>query len=738
SKGELLIMGVTSSSDFPTLSNGYDPTFNGGDAAGVLGIGLDNGTDVFVAMLDETGSTLVGHTFLGGSGNDGIMMPSHSLTNNYGDESRGDVYTDENDNIYVASKTASVDFPVVNGIENTHQGGALDAVVVKLKSDLSDILWSTYLGGSGLDAAYSIKKNQAGIVVVAGGTSSADIHAGFMNGFSGIVDGWVALINDTVPALISGQYLGTPQYDQAYFIDLDLSDNIYLYGQTSGDYPVQGNVYQMGDGQFIHKFSPDLSQSLMSTNFGSVHSGPDISPTAFMVNDCNNIYLSGWGGFVNEGYMGGSTNDMPVTVDAYQPITSGSDFYLAVFVDDAQELLYATFLGGTESKTHVDGGTCRFDKKGMVYHAVCSGCQAGNSSGGSSSDFPTTPGAWSATNNSYNCNNAAFKFDLSSLKAGILTNSINLDQPGIASVCLPDQVVFQNTSVGGETFIWDFGNGKRLNTIYDEDIIFQYTDPGTYKVKLRIIDRSTCTETDSTFVFLNVHQPEFDVVENGEMCENEQFYLSASGGVQYRWKDETGNVFSQSPGQAVNPQQDAMYYIDITDSNGCEFSDSVRVEVFPVAEIDFDYERECSTGPDFSFHGQPGDADSVWFDLGNNQLISGQEIVYTYDKEGTFPVTFYAKKGKCINNVVKTIEAFDIRVPSVITPGITDGKNDSFKVFGGSKIDVIIYNRWGGAVFEEEDYQNDWKGDDVGAGTYYYNITFNGSCTCKGWVQVMK
>ena len=78
---------------------------------------------------------------------------------------------------------------------------------------------------------------------------------------------------------------------------------------------------------------------------------------------------------------------MPITSDAYQKTTSGSDFYFIVLNGDATELVYSTYLGGNSSKTHVDGGTSRFDKYGIVYHAVCSGCSFGNATGRSNFRF---------------------------------------------------------------------------------------------------------------------------------------------------------------------------------------------------------------------------------------------------------------------------------------------------------------------------------------------------------------
>ena len=112
----------------------------------------------------------------------------------------------------------------------------------------------------------------------------------------------------------------------------------------------------------------------------------DISPTAFLVSNCEQIYISGWGGEVNSNncssqpgscYAEESTTvGLPLTADAFQSTTDGSDFYLCVLTPNAQDVLYASYLGGAVSNEHVDGGTSRFDKNGSVYHAVCAGCHS--------------------------------------------------------------------------------------------------------------------------------------------------------------------------------------------------------------------------------------------------------------------------------------------------------------------------------------------------------------------------
>ncbi|MBL7877390.1 MAG: gliding motility-associated C-terminal domain-containing protein, partial [Cyclobacteriaceae bacterium] len=66
-------------------------------------------------------------------------------------------------------------------------------------------------------------------------------------------------------------------------------------------------------------------------------------------------------------------------------------------------------------------------------------------------------------------------------------------------------------------------------------------------------------------------------------------------------------------------------------------------------------------------------------------------------------------------------------------------------LYGGNKLSasalkahVIIYNRWGGKVYESADYQDDWDGKNVEAGVYYYSVEVEGEATCKGWVHVVK
>jgi hypothetical protein len=322
---ELVILGTTASTNFPTTAGAYDRQLSRGASADPLsylyynqqgnlttaqgGIRYLNGSDLFVTKLNATGTELLGSTYLGGTANDGLHMVDKPLLlnernasttpiiNNYGDQFRGDVNVDDAGNIYIASTTTSANFPTVNAAQTTMRGPQ-DAVVCQFSPDLSALLWSTYLGGSGIDVASSLRIGASGSVYVCGGTTSRDLPVG-----AGVVkpalndnqDGFVARLSPTSAAPVLS-YLGTAQLDQAYLIDLDGNENVYVMGLTLGQYPVTGNVYRNGNsGQFIHALNNTFTQTLFSTVIGSGRQSPDISPTAFMVSDCGFIYLTGWG-----------------------------------------------------------------------------------------------------------------------------------------------------------------------------------------------------------------------------------------------------------------------------------------------------------------------------------------------------------------------------------------------------------------------------------------------------------
>lgn len=764
--GDLIVLGISSSPDYPTSVDAFDKAFNLGTTIFNRVLNTEDQWDIVITRFSPNGNLLVGSTFLGGSGNDGLNRPKQSggpLVVNYGDEMRGDVITDESGYVYISSVTASGDFPILNGFDNSFNGASTtDGLVAKLTPDLSTIVWSSYVGGSGFDAAYSIKFDSNDNIILAGGTTSADfpVTAGsYQTVFNGIVDGWIARVSSDGSTVTNATFTGTISFDQAYFVDLNSNGNIFCYGQTAGHMPVTSGVYHnVNTGQFLQKFSADLSTLEFSTVFGSASASglviPNISPTAFLVNDCDNIYMAGWGGFVNSspetGFWQSTTEGMPITSDAYQTTTSGSDFYFMVLNGDATKLVYSTYLGGNSSKTHVDGGTSRFDKYGIVYHAVCSGCAFGNAAGRATSDFPTTTNAKSRLNRSGNCNNAAFKFDLSSLRAMFDTNNLALSMPGFNDVCYPDSIVFQNLSTGGKTITWDFGDG----TVVVQDptdpryIVHQYKLAGQYRVKLKVFDLSTCSQTDSTIKVINYFKDNITVADDARVCEGSTFQLVASGAVNYNWTSSDGTFSSSQQSPSVRADSAKAYFVTAVDANGCSETDTLILWVihdvrasFQTYDLDFSepgYNDVCY--PDsIRFKDLSLNAEDFIWDFDDGTVLAGTKsdtasIIHGFPQQGIYQVKLKAiNPNTCnkVDSVMKSINYFEDRIEVGDDGEICEGATFPLTATGGS---VYVWSGEDGTFISSDPSP---VVQPAVSTKYFVTVTDANDCVRKDTIQVI-
>ncbi len=741
--GELLILGITGSNDFPVTSNAYDQSFNGGVNYQLLGgVDFPTGSDLFIAKLSSDGSQLLASTYIGGSSNDGWLESENPLAKNYGDESRGDINFDSQGNILVSSRTASNDFPTNNGYDNSYGGGSVDGVVFKFSPNLDNLQWSTFLGGTGADVALSIKLDSLDNIFVAGGTTSADFPTTsntFNPSYLGNADGWIAHITKQGDSLLSSTFIGTSTYDQVFFLDLDANGDVYIAGQTLGSYPITSGVFSQGTtGQFIHKLTPDLQTSLFSTIVSANNRTlPSISLTAFLVNDCDNIYLAGWGSplinFSSEDNNNFKLNtaNLPITQDAFQSNSDGSSFYLMVLSGDASELLYATHLGDANSSVHVDGGTSRFDKHGLVYHSVCASCFG-------DSMFPTTEGAWSQVNGSIGCNNAFFKFDLASLKARIQTNNLALDNPGLSGGCLPLHIAFENLSIGGDLYEWDFGDGSTRVTTTLDTVVHQYTEAGTYQIRLRASDVNTCISEDFAYATIIVSNPAFSISDDVDICQGTSTQLTALGGSIFLWHPVVGLSDSTIFNPVATPAETTTYFVQIFNNNGCKHQDSVTVNVIPDIEINVRIEKLdlCQDSRKIVIINESENVTNISWEMGDGMLLDSGQVVYEYTEDGVYKIL-----GKFKNQACKKDVEFDLNVQKLFIPNVLtrnqDGLNDVLKITSSTPVDLSIFTRWGTLVYEELDYKNNWKGEGLNNGVYYYQVILENNEVCNGWIHLL-
>ncbi len=581
------LYGATSSTDFP-IEDGFQDVFGGGDPFSVLYNGTNfgtTGTDIYIAKFSSDGLNLMGSTYVGGSGNDGVnykissgnyssAAAYDSLTTNYGDQFRGEIMIDSLNNIIVTSSTWSDDFPVESGFQMTN-GGYQDAVVFKVAADFSSLIWSSYYGGSNNDAGYSVKIDSSYNVIFAGGTTSNDL-SGTAGGIQpaasgGKADGYIVKINEDGDAIIQATYVGTSLYDQVFFVEVDRWNNVYIVGQSIGVMPTSPGAYSNpGSSQFIWKLNPDLDDTDYTTVFGNGSSTTDISPSAFLVDFCGNVYVSGWGGNILPG--GAATEDMPTTDGAFlEESPNGFDFYMIVLERDAEDILYGTYMGGSSADEHVDGGTSRFDKYGVVYQSVCGGC-------GGFSDFPTSDGAWSAENLSSNCNNILYKFDFEIVPVANF-------EVALLEGCAPFTLTFENESNDTVNFDWFFGPGSEILVDGASPVVL-FTEPGSYEVILTIED-TICGLTDTAVKVITVYpELQLEVANDTVVCDDFTYDIWANSfgsATSFIWSDDpdfgpTLNDDDMDSVITVTPIETTTYYVKV--SNGwelCDLIDSVTV-----------------------------------------------------------------------------------------------------------------------------------------------------------------
>jgi len=396
----------------------------------------------------------------------------------------------------------------------------------------------------------------------------------------------------------------------------------------------------------------NLQTTLLTTSIGRDNADPALALTAFLVSDCGDIYLSGWGGAVNGGYNNASTSfDLPITSDAYRSTTNGNNFYLMILGKDANDLIYGTYFGGDGgggNGDHVDGGTSRFDKDGTIYHAVCA-CRTNS--------FPVTPGAWSPTMNSAGgCNNAAFKFDLPPIKAAfdIVDEAGNI----VSQACLPFEFKLKNRSEGGTSFLWEVET-KGTTTIPDEPR-YTFTQTGVYTLKLTAFDSRTCQQSDAVTQTIEIFDIDAKVEGDTLICKGESALLLASGGTKYSWSPTTGLNNPNIANPKASPTQSTTYTVTVSDAV-CEKELTVQVDVRPdaVPEFEINLIEECGELPQVQIINRSGGGANYEWDFGNGITSTLQNPpVFSYDTTGVFIIKLKVTNSACAKELEQSILVF--------------------------------------------------------------------------------
>jgi len=427
SQGNIYITGGTNSPDFPTTPGAYDRTLHtGGNSLGSAGP-----HDVFVMKLSPSGQ-LIWSTYLGGpnydrayaikvdnqgyvyiTGRAGEGFPvtpgafrtifqgqfsslyglqdgfvakltpdgSHLVFASY--TGGRDLAIDQHGDIYIATSSALSDFSGAylqawfrNSFQKTSKGDR-DGIVLKVKSNGSQVLWATYLGGSGLDGGTpSIRVDSGGHAYYLCYTNSPDIPTtagAYDRTHNGGGDLYLAKLSPDGSSLVFGTYIGgsKEEFSETHGLALDDEGNAYVAATTtSPDFPTTPGAFQTTYGgpggrgtgagtnypgdAFVAKIAADGSQLLASTFLGG-RLGEGAEGVA--VDKQGNVYL------------GGTTysDNFPVTTGAFKTRNSGgADVFAVKLSADLRHLLYATYVGGSSTDY---GRTAAIDSGGNLYVA---------------------------------------------------------------------------------------------------------------------------------------------------------------------------------------------------------------------------------------------------------------------------------------------------------------------------------------------------------------------------------
>ncbi len=667
--GNLVIAGRTLSSNFPVTPGCYQGTNHGW-------------WDIVVTKFNATGTGLIGSTYIGGAASDGVNYDSTEygygqLKYNYGDDSRSEVLLDNSGNVYVTGSTNSSDFPVTPTAISSTIKGAQDGVVFKLNSSLTSLIWSTYIGGSSYDAGYvlafdTLQQN----VYVAGGTNSSDfpatagtLHTSFQGG---LADGFVLKFLNSAPYnLVKGTYVGTAGYDQIYGIQVSrTTDQVYVMGQTlGGTFPVTPGVYSnTGSSQFVMKLDKNLASNLASTVFGSGTSATtNISPVAFLVDTCDNVYISGWGGDLGiAGVASGLCSGMATTFDAHLATTDGRDFYFIVLGPGLASLRYASYYGRSCTSPsyywmneHVDGGTSRFDKHGIIYQGICASCGGAPSvPGACPSAFPTTKGVWSEVDSSRNCNEAALRveFNIGPVKADVVAGPNT-------SGCAPLTVNFTNNSNNGLSYVWNFGDGTSSTTFSPTHT---FSGPGTYTVSLTASNANACFKTDDTaYVYIHVDTnriiPDFTYTVK-DSCDP---YIAsftntsqdfAGGTPSYIWYFGDGTSYSGTTPPDHNYPDTGTYKVTLvmSDALACKTPDTIvkqfTIKNFRVSAKFITPDTIC-IGTEFMAKSDILNGGTKNWTFGDGTTSTDDNPTHSYSKVGTYTIHLVVYNSQACNGM---------------------------------------------------------------------------------------
>lgn len=340
-QGNIYVTGFTQSPDFP--------------ASNPFNVALPNGTDnvIYVTKFDPMGTRILYSVYLGKGKGESLAVDADGY-------------------VYV---TGSAEGAIA--LKNPMQATLKiipDIFVTKLNPAGNALVFSTYLGGDGMDIARGLALDASKNIYLAGQTQSTDFptrnpYQVTSEPFLMTSDAFVTKLNPSGSALIYSTYYGGTNHDVAEDIAVNGNEVFITGGTYSSDFPTV-NPYQGA-------ISPNSICSLGNSD-GFVArfnaSGVPVYSTYLGGNGCGGAAEKGIGIAVDasgSAYVVGRTHSANFpTVNAYQDTLANLYAgFITRFSPDGTQLLYSTYLGGTASEVYSSAIAIAVDVNGLIYVA---------------------------------------------------------------------------------------------------------------------------------------------------------------------------------------------------------------------------------------------------------------------------------------------------------------------------------------------------------------------------------
>ncbi len=601
---------------------------------------------------------LLASTFLGGS--------SYEYANSIAIDSSG--------NVYITGHTSSSSYPTTTGAYNTVKNSNYDVLVSKIDSSLSNLLASTFIGGSNYEYANSIAIDSSGDVYVTGLTYSSNYPAttgAYDTSHNGGRDVFVSKMDSSLTSLLASTLIGGSSWDEANSIAINSSGNVYITGEASSGYPATTGAYDTshsgGTEVFMSKLDSSLTSLLASTFIGG--SGNMENANAIAIDSSGNIYITGFTG----------SSDYPTTSGGYDTsYNNGGDVFVSKVNSSLSSLLASTFIGGLSDD---QANALSIDSAGDVYITGFT----------KSASYPTTSGAYDTSINGLRSVFVS-KIDssLSSLLASTFIGGLSDDQANALSI-----------ASAGDVYITGFTKSESYPTTSGA---YDTSHNGVKDLFVTMIDNTLSNLLASTFIggMSDDQANALAIASSGDVYITGITYSSdypATAGaydtsrngsrgsdvivtkINFNLTDNDGDGYSENQGDcddtdpAVNPG--ALEVCDGIDNNCNGSIDELSTDV------DDDGYSPCGGDCDDSDPAvNPGETEIPY--NGKDDDCNAATLDDDLDSDGYPTATDCDDNNASINpGAVETCDGIDNNCDGNIDEGLTDADSDGYSICTG-------------------------------------------------------